>query len=84
MTPSEAIRIAEEYADTNETSIAAWQLLIDTGLCWQLQGWFGRTAMHLIDVGLCSKPGEVKTTDTEIKVCDACGCTPCDCGWGHY
>ena len=20
----------------------------------------------------------------EIKFCSACGCTPCDCGWGNY
>jgi len=18
------------------------------------------------------------------EYCDACGCDPCDCGWGHY
>ena len=31
----------------------AWQHLIDTGLAWSLQGWFGRTATDLIEGGYC-------------------------------
>ena len=38
---------------SEEDQIQAWQYLIDTGLCWTLQGWYGRTAKHLIDVGIC-------------------------------
>lgn len=34
---------------TKTEQLSAWQYLIDTGLCWQLQGWFGRTARDLID-----------------------------------
>ena len=30
----------------------AWQYLVDKGICWSLQGWFGRTAKALIDGGL--------------------------------
>jgi len=37
--------------DTEEEYFAAWQLLVDTGTCWKLQGWFGRTARELIDAG---------------------------------
>ena len=33
--------------------LAAWQYLIDTGDCWKLQGWYGRTAKHLIDHRIC-------------------------------
>jgi len=50
-----AVQICEgvEPAD-EETTIEAWQLLIDTGTVWQLQGWFGRQATALIDAGVCT------------------------------
>jgi hypothetical protein len=38
-----------------ETLRSAWQHLIDTGLCWKLQGFFGRTAKTLIDSGECHR-----------------------------
>ena len=46
-----AVGIAEGFvdADSEEQVIEAWQLLINTGLASQLQGWFGRTAQALID-----------------------------------
>ncbi len=55
MSNSEAIAIAEGYRDAESEAqyLAAWQHLIDTGLAWQLQGWFGRTAMYLIEQGMC-------------------------------
>jgi len=51
-----AIGIAEGFveAESEEQVIEAWQYLIDTGLAWQLQGWFGRTAAHLISEGICT------------------------------
>jgi len=39
-----------------DTIISAWQYLIDTGLAWSLQGWYGRTATALIDNGVCTAP----------------------------
>ena len=55
METHEAVGIAEGYipADTVEEELKAWQHLIDTGMCWQLQGWFGRQANFLIDNKLC-------------------------------
>lgn len=42
--------------ESREEWVAAFQLLIDTGLAWQLQGWFGRTARDLIESGECTMP----------------------------
>ena len=61
MTIFEATMIAEGnfeiagYEPSEETSLEAWQLLIDTGTCWQLQGWFGRQATALIEAGVCTR-----------------------------
>ena len=50
-----AIQICEQLvAAENEEETEAWQYLIDTGMVWQLQGWFGRTAKRLIDEGYCT------------------------------
>lgn len=50
----DAIGIAEGFieAESEEQVIAAWQYLVNTGLAWSLQGWFGRTARDLIDQGI--------------------------------
>jgi len=55
MTNYEAIGMAEGFVECpdEETYIAAWQHLINTGLCWQLQGWFGRAATQMIEEGVC-------------------------------
>lgn len=55
MRPTDAVGIAEGWipADSEEEIIEAWQTLIDTGLAWTLQGWFGRTAASLIEQGIC-------------------------------
>ena len=53
MNPLEAIGIAEGFvkADSEEKYVEAWQYLLDTGLVWSLQGWFGRTAVAMIEAG---------------------------------
>ena len=58
----EAVGICEGFiqavhyipCDTEE-ELEAWQYLIDTGVAWQLQGWFGRQAQFLIDNKLCKE-----------------------------
>ena len=58
MTNDVAINIAEglQEPDNEEQYIQAWQHLIDTGLAWSLQGYFGRTASAMIQHGVCYYP----------------------------
>jgi len=61
MTAHQAIGLAEGFidADSEEQVIEAWQYLLDIGLVWQLQGFFGRTAVAMI------KEGIIEVKDTE-------------------
>lgn len=38
---------------TGDEQVAGFQQLIDSGIVWKLQGFYGRTAQSLIDAGLC-------------------------------
>lgn len=51
-----ATGLAEGFieADSEEQVTEAWQHLHTTGLAYQLQGWFGRTAQHLLSEGVIS------------------------------
>ena len=40
---------------TNEETIDLFQELIDSGLAWQLQGFYGRAAVDLINAGHCTR-----------------------------
>ena len=47
-----AVALAEGFEDgTEEEVLAAWQYLVDNGLAWSLQGWFGRMAAALLQAG---------------------------------
>jgi hypothetical protein len=48
-----AVSIAEGSEDADyDTTVEAWQHLHDTGLAYELQGFFGRTAADLIERGI--------------------------------
>lgn len=55
MTTYDAVMIAEGVTpvETEEEYFKAFQHLIDDGIVWQLQGFFGRTATNLIEAGHC-------------------------------
>ena len=61
MTAHQAIGLAEGFieSESEEQVIEAWQYLLDIGLVWQLQGFFGRTAVAMI------KEGIIEVKDTE-------------------
>ena len=51
--PIDAVMIAEGvYEVSEEEQVQAWQYLHDSGLAYQLQGWFGRVAQSLIAEGV--------------------------------
>jgi len=60
LTPYLACAIAEGFCEgegaSEKEQLAAWQYLVDNGLAWQLQGWFGRTAANLIENGIIKPP----------------------------
>lgn len=48
--------IAYEQGELGEIeTIELFQELIDNGMAWKLQGHYGRTAMYLIENGLCER-----------------------------
>jgi len=62
-TPYLACAYAEGFCEgegaSEEEQLEAWAYLIKTGQCWNLQGWYGRTAQHLIDNKVISKDGKI-------------------------
>lgn len=54
--------IAYEQGELDEDEcIVLFQSLINSGLCWQLQGHYGRTAKQLIDAEVCTLPKQGET-----------------------
>lgn len=66
-TPYLASAYAEGFCEgadaTLEEQIQAWSYLIKTGLAWQLQGWYGRTAQHLIRMEIIDAKGNISWDD---------------------
>lgn len=57
-----ATGLAEGWITTDDEDeiIEAWQYLHDTGLAYQLQGWFGRTAQDLLNNGIITNNNETR------------------------
>ena len=57
-----ATGLAEGWITTDDEDeiIEAWQHLHDTGLAYQLQGWFGRTAQDLLNNGIITNNNETR------------------------
>ena len=53
MTNYEAIMIVEGVNEPKNRKqyLKAWQILVNTGMAWRLQRWFGRTAETMIENG---------------------------------
>ena len=50
-----ALDIIDGFVDADEElTVKAWQHIINTGLCWKIQGRYGRIAMTLIEDGVCN------------------------------
>ena len=58
LSPYDAVGLAEGFVDPDgpEQVMEAWQMLVDTGMAWQLQGWFGRQANAMIEAGVIHPP----------------------------
>jgi hypothetical protein len=58
-----AVAIAEGFCEGEDASVSAqleaWAYLIRHGLCWSLQGFFGRMASNLIEKGIISGEGVI-------------------------
>jgi hypothetical protein len=59
LTQDELVDLISRYEEQglNEAdAVRLFQHLIDTGMAWGLQGFYGRAAIHYIESGLCTPP----------------------------
>ena len=64
-----------EWSDETEEEkeriyLECWQDLVDSGMAWTLQGWFGRTATNMIAEGLIEPWPRKPTSSAQSEKCD--------------
>jgi len=73
-TPYLATAYAEGFGEGENAAIdeqvEAWACLISTGMCWSLQGFFGRSASQLMDDDVIDQNGVINWVGIERHVGD--------------
>lgn len=55
MTAFDACMLIESGEASKKKLVRAVQFLIDNGMAWTLQGFYGRLATRMIEIGLCHR-----------------------------
>lgn len=63
--PLYAVEDPEAYGMKTKDVQKAWQGLVNTGMAWKLQGWYGRTAADMLASGYI-KPPKKKTKLNQV------------------
>ena len=65
----DAVGIAEGWlpSESQEEVLVAWQILVDTGMAWTLQGFFGRAASDLLEQGLIQEGDKSAYTKSRFE-----------------
>jgi len=69
MNQFDAVGIAEGWIEpeSQQETLVAWQILVDTELVWTLQGMFGRAAHDLLELGLIDKANKRAYTKSRYE-----------------
>ena len=58
----QAVLICEgvQMPQDEQEYIQAWQCLLDTGTVWQMQGWYQREVVAMLDKGILKHPADTE------------------------